>query len=171
MAFHETMKLIKEKSNLHLSPKNRESLQLPIRFPWILNAPFKDLNSRRYAFSSCIAGFNQHYIKLYDSAFKLVAFMILTYREEHLKTPYIFCDKADIKPVLRLINAHALKLGIRTISTYHPFLSEAMLSAVNPFILTRKMNYRILISKELLKKLENTRDFIFQEGDGDAVFV
>lgn len=167
----ETMKFIADKSKLHLSPKKRESLEWLIRYPWILNAPFKDLNSSRYAFSSCIKDFNQHYIKLYDSSFKLIAFMILTYREAHLKTPYIFCDEADAKPVLRMIYAHALKLGITTISTYHPSLSKAVLSSANPFILTRKMNYRILISKELLKKMGNTDDLILQEGDGDAAFV
>jgi len=167
----ETMKFIADKSKLHLSPKSMESLQWLIQFPWILNAPFKDINSRRYTFSSCIKGFNQHYIKLYDSSFKLIAFVILTYREAHLKTPYIFCDEADVKHVLKLVYAHALKLGIKTISTYHPFLSEKVLSSANPFILRRKMNYRILISKELLKKLGNTDELILQEGDGDAAFV
>ncbi len=167
----ETMKSIADKSKLHLSPKNRESLEWLIRFPWILNAPIEDLNSRRYAFSACMKDFNQHYIKLYDSSFNLIAFMILTYREAHLKTPYIFCDKADAQQVLKLIYAHALKLGIRTVSTFHPLLSEAVLSSANPFILRRKMNYRILISKELKKKLDHTDDLIFQEGDGDAAFV
>ena len=167
----DTMKFIKEKSHLHLSPKNRESLQWLIRFQWILNAPFKDQNCRSYAFSACIKGFNQHYIKLYDASSKLIAFVILTYREAHLKTPYIFCDKAHAKQVLRLIYAHALRPGIRTISTYHPLLSEAALSSANPFILTRKMNYRILISKELKTRLGNADSLIFQEGDGDAAFV
>ncbi len=167
----ETMAFIREKSTKHLSPKNRESLQWLIHYPWILDAPFIDLNGKRYAFSSCIAGFNQHYIKLYDSSSRLIAFIILTYREAHLKTPYIFCDEADIKPVLRLVYAHALKLCVRTVSTYHPFLSETVLSSANPFILTRKMNYRILISKELKNSLGNTDKLIFQEGDGDAAFV
>ncbi len=168
---NETMKFIKEQSELHISPKNKESLEWLMRYPWILNAPFKDLNGRRYAFSSCINDFNQHYIKLYDSSLKLIAFMILTYREAHLKTPYIFCGEVDVKLVLKVIYAHALRLGIRTISTYHPFLSEAVLSSANPFILKRKMNYRILISKELKNKLGNTDELIFQEGDGDAAFV
>jgi hypothetical protein len=165
------MKLIKEKSQSHLSPKNREALQWLIQYPWILNAPFKDLNSRRYTFSSCIKGFKQHYIKLYDSSSRLIAFMILTYREAHLKTPYIFCDEAHAKQVLKLIYAHALKSGIRTISTYHPFLSEKVLSSSNPFILRRKMNYRILISKDLKKQLGSTENLILREGDGDAAFV
>ena len=118
-----------------------------------------------------IKDFNQHYIKLYDSSLKLIAFIILTYREAHLKTPYIFCDKTDAKQVLRVIYAHALRPGIKTISTYHPLLSEAVLSSSNPFILKRKMNYRILISKELKNKLGSAGDLIFQEGDGDAAFV
>jgi hypothetical protein len=101
----------------------------------------------------------------------LIAFIILTYREAHLKTPYVFCDEAHAKQVLQLIYAHALKSGIRTISTYHPFLSEAVLSSSNPFILKRKMKYRILISRELLKNLGNTDNFVLQEGDGDAAFV
>ncbi|HJX71235.1 MAG TPA: GNAT family N-acetyltransferase [Bacteroidales bacterium] len=167
----ETMTLIAEKSKLHLSPKNSEHLQWLVHYPWILNRPFKDLNSLRYAFSACINGFNQHYIKLYDSSYKLIAFMILTYREAHLKTPYIFCDEADAEQVMKLIFAHALKLGVRTISTYHPLLAANILSSANPFILTRKMNYRFLISKELLEKLGDTKDLIFQEGDGDAAFV
>jgi GNAT superfamily N-acetyltransferase len=167
----ETLEFIRVKSIQHLCPKSRESFQWLCRFPWILNAPFKDLNSSRYAFSACINGFNQHFIKVYDSSLKLIAFMVLTYREAHLKTPYIFCNPADAKLVMRIIYAHALKLGIRTISTYHPFLSATVLSSANPFVLTRKMNYRFLISKELLEKLGNTEDLIFQEGDGDATFV
>jgi GNAT superfamily N-acetyltransferase len=167
----EIMTLVREKSKMHLSPKSMESLQWLIRFPWILDTPYKDLNSNRYAFSSCIAGFNQHYIKIYDPSFKLIAFVVLTYREAHLKTPYIFCDEADIKPVLQLIYAHALKLGIKTLSSYHPFLASAILSSANPFIITRRMNYRFLISKALSEKLGNTDDLIFQDGDGDAAFV
>ncbi len=167
----ETMEFIREKSIQQLCPRSREFFQWLFRFPWILNAPFKDLNNHRYAFSANIKDFNQHYVKVYDSSYKLIAFMILTYREAHLKTPYVFCDEADAKLVMRIIYAHALKLGIRTISTYHPFLRAAVLSSKNPFILTRKMDYKILISQDLLNRLGNTEDFILQEGDGDAAFV
>jgi GNAT superfamily N-acetyltransferase len=167
----ETMHFITEKSAKHICPRSRESFQWLFRFPWILNAPFRDLNSRRYAFSACIKDFNQHYIKVYNASHQLIAFLVLTYREAQLKTPYVFCDEADAKLVMRIIYAHALKLGIRTISTYHPSLSAAVLSSQNPFILTRKMDYRILISRDLLNRLGDTEDLIFQEGDGDAAFV
>ncbi|MBN2214110.1 MAG: GNAT family N-acetyltransferase [Bacteroidales bacterium] len=167
----ESMEFIRKKSLQHFCPKSRESLQWLIRFPWILNAPFKDHNSRRYAFSACIKDFNQQYIKVYDASYHLIAFMVLTYREAHLKTPYVFCNEADAKPVMKIIYAHALRSGTRTISTYHPFLRAAVLSSKNPFILTRKMDYKVLISKDLLNKLGETGEFIFQEGDGDAAFV
>lgn len=167
----ETLNLIKEDVNHYLFPKNRQKLQWFIRNPWILNVPFKDLNGRRYVFSSGIPYFNQHFIKIYDESHKLIAFVVLTYREANLKTPFIFCSNDNAKSVKRLIYAHALKAGIRTITTYNPVIYNAILSSPNPFIFTRKMNYKFLIGKKLKDNLGNVSGFVMQEGDGDAAFV
>lgn len=167
----EILELIKRQSLKHLTPKNYENFHWLMQFPWILNAPFSDRNSKRYSFSSVKPDFRQYFIKIYSSDSKLIAFIVLTIRDSLLKTPYLYFEEKNIQPVMKLIYAHALHSKVKTITTYHPLISSYILASTNPFILRRKMNFRILISKNLKEKLANTHDYYFMEGDGDAAFV
>ncbi len=167
----EILELLERHSKHHLTPKNKGMFQWIMHYPWILQTPFGDMTSNKYAFSSVRKDFNQYYLKIFDADHKFIAFLVLTTRDSHLKTPYIYVDEKDIPDVAKVIFAHALKLGIKTITTFHPLLSKKILSSRNPFILSRKMIFRILISKVLKEKLGNTEDYYFSEGDGDATFV
>ena len=165
------LKLIETQNYTHLAPKNVRYFHWLMQFPWILEGPFEDENSKRYAFSSVRKDFSQYYVKILDADKIPVAFVILTKRDGQLKTPYLYFNERYTEIVYKFILALALKKGIKTITTYNPLISKRALTSWNPFILTRKLNYRILISKDLKEKLGNTGDYILIEGDGDAAFV
>lgn len=96
---------------------------------------------------------------------------MLTSRGTHLKTPYLYYNDKDVDVVKRLVFAHAMKTGTKTLSTFDHALAISVKSGKNPFILCRNMQFKILISKKLKEKLGNTEKLFFYEGDGDAAFV
>ncbi len=167
----ETWKFIGTLSFKHLTPKTVEDFHWLMHYPWILNTPSEDLNSRRYEFSSGIRNFNQLFIKVYGPGHALIAFLTLTSRGSHMKTPYLYYNKENSSIIRQIVLSHALWLGTKTLTTYDPVLSEALQSTRNPFILTRRMGFTFLISKSLKEELGDIDDYIFRDGDGDAAFV
>ena len=167
----EILELIEKQSHNHLTPKNRIMFEWLMRYPWILQAPFRDSNSDKYAFSSVRKDFNQYFLKIYNSHHRLVSFVVLTQRDSQLKTPYVYVNEENAHTILKVILAHAMRLGIKTVTTFQPVVTARIRQTWNPFILSRKMNFRILISKHLKDNLGNTDEYFFMEGDGDATFV
>ncbi|UCH15112.1 MAG: GNAT family N-acetyltransferase [Bacteroidales bacterium] len=167
----ETDEFIRQRSKDNLSPKDKSFFDWIKKYPWVLNTPFEDYTSRRYEFSAVDKNFDQLYIKVMNNENKMLAFLMLTVHGTHLKTPYLFFDKEYNREVRKVIYAHLLKLKVRTFTSFHPQMVEIIWSKRNPFILTRKMYHRSLITKELLAKIKNLDKYILMEGDGDCAFV
>ncbi|MBN2610475.1 MAG: GNAT family N-acetyltransferase [Bacteroidales bacterium] len=167
----EALDLIRSLSANHIAQKNKDNLQWLMQYPWILNTPFGDRNSGRYIFSTAKNDFRQLYIKLYNSNKKLIAFLILTQRDGHLKIPYLFFDEKDLLPVINTIFAHVLSPGIKTFTTFHPLLAQQFSALSTPFIYKKIMNFRILAAKHLVANSGISEHHYFMEGDGDAAFV
>ena len=167
----ETDEFIKQRSKDNLSPKDKSVFDWIMKYPWVLNTPFKDYTSQRYEFSAVNKNFNQLFIKVLNNENKVLAFLMLTVHGTHLKTPYLFFDEDCSHVVRKVIYAHLLNLKVRTFTTYHPQLVEIIRSKRNPFILTRKMYHRSLITKELLARIKDKDRYILMDGDGDCAFV
>jgi GNAT superfamily N-acetyltransferase len=166
----ETADFIVRHGKNNITQKDQAVLDWIKKYPWVINARFKDEISRRYEFSSVSRNFNQLYIKLTDDK-KVVAFIMLTVHGTQLKTPYLFFDPDYGDLVRKVIYAHLLELKVRTFTTYHEGLIKVIKSKRNPFIITRRMTQGSLVTGELLKKIGDPGRYILMEGDGDCAFV
>jgi GNAT superfamily N-acetyltransferase len=166
----ETADFIVRHGKNSITQKDKAVLDWMKKYPWVINARFKDEISSRYEFSSVSSNFNQLYIKLTDEK-KVVAFIMLTVHGTHLKTPYLFFDPDYGDFVRKVIYAYLLESKVRTFTTYHEGLIKVLKSKRNPFIITRKMVQDSLITRELLQKVGDPDSYVLMEGDGDCAFV
>ncbi len=166
----ETADFIARECKNNITQKDKAVLDWIKKYPWVINAPFKDEISGRYEFSSVSRNFSQLYIKLVNDE-KVIAFIMLTVHGTHLKTPYLFFDPDYGDLVRKVIYAHLLELKVRTFTTYHQGLIEVLKSKRNPFIITRTMAMGSLVTGELLKKIGDPDRYVLMEGDGDCAFV
>jgi len=155
----------------HLTLKNRNDYNWISAYPWIIKAPHPDLDAMRYAFSSTDKHFRQYFLMLYDQQHSPMAFLMLTIRGKHLKTPFVFMEKDREKEILRFLYSFMIRERISTFTTCHPALSTGIRRFRHPFIHTRSLHMESVITATLKSLLGDTAAYYLQDGDGDAAFT
>ncbi len=154
-----------------LSRRQKEDFNWIIKYPWVIESSKKNNDAKRYAFSYVAKKFSYLNIKVLNEQNNIIAFLNITRHNSHLKTPYLFFKDKYINVVYDVIIKLALKLKIKTFTTYNSQLAKFIKSKPNPFILTRKMQYQSIITKNLEQKIGYYNNIKFFEGDGDGVFT
>lgn len=154
-----------------LMNRSKEDLEWIIKNPWLISAPFKDVNASRYHFSAIDSSFNFLMLKVFDSQRNIKAFMILSVRGKNLKIPYIYFEEGYQGKVLELVYQHMLKMKLNMLTVFHPALVAIIKERKTPFFKKRDFKRHYIIGKVLGKQLAATPDFIIQDGDADAVFT
>jgi hypothetical protein len=135
--------------------------------PWILQGN-PDENARRYHFSSYIKRFEHKRVKI-SRGNKVIAFLIVTLRDNHLKVPYLYYDKGAMPEILNFLIHHMISVHARFISVFRDDISEYLLNSRTPMIWKKRIARYTAISKEISGLLPE--GYILQDGDGDAVFT
>jgi GNAT superfamily N-acetyltransferase len=166
-----TIHFIAKHNQHHLTRKNQDHFSWIRSYPWVIEEPYPDKDAIRYDFSSSDKRFRQYFVTLSNTAGSPVAFLMLSLRGNHLKTPFAYIESGNEGKVLRYLYAYMIQQKVRTFTTYHPELVHTLKTSHNPFILTRTVSMESIITPGLLAKLGNTDDYYLQDGDGDAAFT
>jgi GNAT superfamily N-acetyltransferase len=168
---NEVNKFIISKNTNTLSRREALEYNWLIKFPWVVQGKLPDDEQTKYEFTVICPKFKQTFIKVLNSENKLIAFLILTQRDNELKTPYLFFDRHETEIIYAIIIRYMMKNKICTLITYHSILAEYILNHHTPFIYKKKSVYSFLISKHLLHKIDNKEQYVFYDGDGDGLFT
>lgn len=167
----ETARLQAELQTGELIKRGREELNWLMRHPWLLQAPMKDRNARRYHFSSVAKRFSFLGIKVYDADLTLVAFVLLSVRDRAAKLPYVYCRSGAEEVVWQILDDHLLAMNIDVCTLYHPQLVQALEQRKTPFFKVRTFQRHYIIGKVLESALQAMGEFKLQDGDADAAFT
>lgn len=151
--------------------RGKKELEWIVRYPWLLSTPLEDTHSSRYYFSARAKNFQLWNIKVYDAQQRLAAFLMLSFRDGHLKVPYAYYRADGLALAAETIKAHLLKSGAKMLTVFQEELVQYFQSQRSPFFLTRRMEKGYLISKVFEAQLAKQGRFRLQDGDGDAAFT
>ncbi|MBK8347522.1 MAG: GNAT family N-acetyltransferase [Saprospiraceae bacterium] len=144
--------------------RKTEDLNWILKNPWILEGSEKN---KRYHFSSVEKKFDARAIEVRTSFGDIVAFLIFTNRNGHLKLPYIFYHvQADA--VLEVIRYLVQIFKIHTCTIYNErFLHDIAKKRPLPGF-HKNVCRTYLIAKNLVDIPVNS---VIQDGDGDCAFT
>lgn len=170
----ETTEYINSWQRRELLCRDADELNWITRYPWVLNACTEDKNTKRYYFTSIAKRFNLLNIKLLDENENIIAFIMLSVRNNNLKIPYCFVEEKDVSKVLEVIYLHMHKMKLNMFTTYHPLLTKYINKSSTPFIYKRDIRRTYLATHSLKSEIENfntNSKLYFQDGDGDCAFT
>jgi len=166
-----TSRFISTHNQFHLTRKGKAHFEWIRSAPWIIEEPYPGRDALRYDFSSSDKHFRQYRLTLSNTDGTPAAFLMLSLRGNHLKTPFVYFEKGKEEHILRFLYAFMIRNKVRTFTTCHPELVSAIKTGRNPFLHTRKVTMESIITPVLKAKLGNTGNYYLQDGDGDAAFT
>ena len=150
--------------------RSEKELNWLTHFPWIAQMPEKDEIAKRYHFSAQSSVFQQVWIQVKEKKDnKLVAFFMLSLREETLKTPYFFAENAYIPEIAEWILGYMYAKKASILLTFQPELVSYFRKNHSLNFYTRNATRHYMLSKKL--QLPENQIFSIQDGDGDGAFT
>jgi len=150
-------------------PRGIKRLTWIMAHPWILRDKL-DQQQEKYPFSSFDRDFDQKLIIIDSREGTGKAFIMVTIHGRHLKIPYVYYTGDNMLPgAASFLNRLAVSRRVSILSSYHPGLAKALWDVRGP-VLYRKTITRYTACSEDLYKISGD-GFVFQDGDGDAVFT
>lgn len=143
-----------------------DELEWILKYPWIIESPVPDYDSKRYYFSSVSARFSYRIIRISDNKGTTAAWVMICIRDNAMTVPYVFSDNAYFESIARILIDIMIDLKISMITAFHEQLAEAIRKFNMPFLFKKTISKPYLISK----KLDFINDLNFQDGDGDCAF-
>ncbi len=164
---HSVSDLIRHESAMELINRGEAEFDWIRDYPWVLQG-MPDENARRYHFTSHTKRFDHQRIKISEGN-AVRAFLIVTIRDNHIKVPYLYCDRRTLPVVMDFLIHYMISVRARFISVFREDISGYLLNSRTPMIWKKSIARYTAISKELSGLVPE--GYILQDGDGDAVFT
>lgn len=146
--------------------KQKPEIEWFLKYPWVNETPYQTMEGNRYFFTTEARKFNIIPIKV-KQGIELVAFLIVTIREKHMKTPFVYIKQGHEKAVLETLNNLMHEHKIDYLTTYQ-----------KPITNTFKNSFPYLYSKVIIRKYLKSKGFpvsvnenSIQDGEGDCGFT
>lgn len=146
--------------------RSKEEFYWFYNYPWIKETSANSEESKRYHFSSEARSFKLITVKI-KQGIELVAFMVISVREKHMKTPYIYVSPGHEEVVTETLN-----------NLMHEHKTEILTTYQKSVLLCFKKCISYLNSKTITRKYLQSKGFnltatetMLQDGDGDCGFV
>jgi hypothetical protein len=162
-----TLNLIQRESAMELIRRGEAELTWIRDYPWIIQGS-PDVNARRYQFSSHKRRFEHQRIKISEGN-QIIAFLIITLRDNHLKVPYLYYNKGSIPVVTNFLLHFMLSRHVSYISVFREDLAEFIIKYHAPMIWKKRITRYAAVSNDLAGILPEV--YSLQDGDGDSVFT
>ncbi|MBU0486975.1 MAG: hypothetical protein KKA07_01005 [Bacteroidetes bacterium] len=167
----ESRQFLAEKADETISKRNGAFFKWVLDYPWVKVSKRKDSIASRYIFSYIEKRFHQFFMKLISDNGRLVALAFLTIKGNHMKTPYVFVEKADYRRVAEAILRTARINKISVLTTYDSKLAKAISEVNHKSLKTKDMVFGMLVSKTLVSSGATFTPDQIREGEGDYSFT
>jgi hypothetical protein len=159
--------LIQHESAMELVRRGEAEFDWIRDYPWIIEGK-PDENAKKYNFSSHSKRFEHHRIKLSEGD-RVVAFLVVTIRDFHLKVPYLYYREGSLPAVADFLLHYLISAHASYISVFREDLSGYLHNCRSPMIWKKTILRYSAISNELAGLIPE--GYILQDGDGDGVFT
>jgi len=165
----EVEEMIRKSNKEELFARTVVELNWILQHPWILSGEISVKEIQKYHFTSVEKTFECKGIEIRNDKNVLVAFIIYTNRNGHLRLPYIYHNK-DYE-ALRLVCRNLIQdLKIKTCTIYHQEFVEYL--KIKPlFSVPSKVVQRKYLISKILMNQGLKKSFKIQDGDGDCAFT
>lgn len=153
-----------------LARRDRTAINWMLQNPWVTETKSPDDTARRYHFTSIAREFKTLALQLSDSEQQTIGVLILTIRDGHLRIPYAWHSDEHSATVASVIFAHAIQLGAKMLTLYHPRLVPFCNENRTPFFWNKTLRRTYFVGNGLSEILANP-PLALQDGDGDAGFT
>jgi hypothetical protein len=167
----ETHDFILKNGHGELTRRSKEELDWILRYSWVLEAPFDDLTSTKFFFSTVSRRFSYYALKIFGNDGQLVGFIMLRLRDTELQIPYFYCldESSCLKRVCEVVLFHLIKLNVEKLKTFNQRLIKGLESMDFPVTSSEHQVRKCYISKKV--SIERVRKMMIQDGDGDNTFT
>jgi len=162
----ETEAFIARHNSQEFVRREKAELDWILKYPWILDGNYGEHDSGRYYFSSVAKRFFQQSVLFYNSSDRMVGFLILSVRNDHLTVPFYYGDKELQKEIVKFLINRMRDLEVSMITVFHKELSETMRKSRSPLLFKKK-----IFRPYLCPKVMDISGLEFQDGDGDSAFT
>ncbi|MBI5540007.1 MAG: GNAT family N-acetyltransferase [Bacteroidia bacterium] len=149
-----------------LMQRSETEMKWFLNFPWIKETIFPTKDSKRYHFSSEARSFQTISIVIKQNA-EIVAFFIVTVRDKHMKTPYLYVKSGHEKIVCETLNNLMCEYKTDILTTYNDSIKSNYRNSIS-FLKSKNITRKYLQSKVFNLFVNES---MLQDGDGDCGFV
>ena len=167
---HDTARFIDKHQENNLVRRGAPELDWITRYPWVIQAPFSDVSTSKFFFSTVAKSFGYIKYRVLDFTGHIRAFVMLRLRDGRLHVPYLYFDMADAEMVTRSLCRHIIGLGVSSFETCNVQLVDQIRKIGFPVVTINVRDRHTRLSNELVRGADlNT--ICLQDGDGDKVFT
>ncbi len=139
-------------------------------FPWITSNKDFQKESSEYYFSLYTKDFQSNYYTFYNKKDELTAFVWLSFRDGHLKIPYVYFKKESENEVVNFLLNKVIEEKVKTVLVYHQEIEKELNKKL--FCITKKTFYQNFFATNNLELDSNsTKKMKIQSGNGDVIFT
>lgn len=153
-----------------LVKRDKDDLNWITQYPWIRSGE-PDHESKRYYFSSVAKRFGFVQWLLKNNEGKIVGYAMLSVRDGHLKTPYVFVEDEYIATLAQAINSYMVTEGLTMLTTFHPGLAQYFKQHKRPYIFVKSVRREYFVSNAVSQYVKMGAQPNICDGDGDQAFT
>jgi hypothetical protein len=167
---HETARFIDKHQENNLVRRGAAELNWITRYPWVIQAPFPDVSTPKFFFSTVAKSFSYTQFRVLGPKGEIRAFVMLRLRDGQLQVPYVYFDRSDVDIVARLLCHHMIELRALKFETCNAALVGQIKKVKFPIVNISVRDRHTRISNELARGAD--LDAIsLQDGDGDKALT
>jgi GNAT superfamily N-acetyltransferase len=150
--------------------RGKDDLNWITQYPWIrIGTPNEE--SKRYYFSSVAKRFEFVQWRLTNNEGKIVGYAMLSVRDGHLKTPYVFVEDAYVAVLATAITNYMVAERLEMLTTFHPGLAQYFKQQKRPFIFVKSIRREYFASNAVSQYVKMGAQTNICDGDGDQAFT
>lgn len=140
------------------------------KYPWVLEDASIKEEAIKYHFSSYSKQFESNNYTLLDANNRIIAFVVCTLRNGHVKVPYAYFLEENKQEVAGFILDFCTVNTAKTLLLYQEEI-VSILEKKASFITKKTFSQKFFCTSEIKKMLPKNQDIHIQTGDGDSVFT
>jgi GNAT superfamily N-acetyltransferase len=149
-----------------------QDMKWMLAWPWVLEKPTPEAGDHKYYFSSSDKIFTQNTFEVRSKDSQLLAFLLVTNRNGHLKIPYCYLSPdTHTNEVQHLLQRIVYTQQIHTVTIFNEELNKYLLRFPLSSLYTKNIDRKYIMSKILNQRLVKSNNYMIHDGDGDCGFV
>jgi GNAT superfamily N-acetyltransferase len=168
---HEMEVFMSQYQEAGLFRRGKQDLDWILDYPWILPLAQEDGLRNKYYFTANEKRFEFQLLKIKNPDNALIAVLLISIRNLHLKTQYAFFKEEYAGDIMDALYIIMKKEGIATFTTYNQPLSWYLKKNHTPFIIKKSIVREYLAGSKVAAALPDDYIYTIQDGDGDCAFT